>query len=199
MAQVRDMLAEKLSGLYETETQLLSALPEMATAANHPKLREVMEKHVVQTENQVDRLRLIFEMMGRSPEAKTCPAINGLIEEGRQIVEESKSKDPVAADLALIAAAQGVEHYEISCYGTARALARQLGEMPIANLLSMSLGEEESADFLLTSVADPLLQRAMFDELGGTVNLDEIPRIIPSVVAASQTGGDGRKRSVNRT
>lgn len=191
MAQVRDLLVEKLSGLYDAETQLLSALPEMVEAANHPKLREVLEKHLIQTQSQVDRIRTIFDMMGRPLEGKSCLAMEGLVEEGKQVIQDSQAKNPVAADLALIAAAQGVEHYEVSAYGTARALARQLGEMPIANLLSMSLGEEESADFLLTSVADPLLQTAMFDELGGTVKLDGLPRMTSSSVAR-ETGEEMR-------
>jgi len=96
----------------------------------------------------------------------------GLIEEGKETIEEGADKEPLAADLALIAAAQRVEHYEIAAYGTARGLARQLGEMDCARLLSHTLGEEESADFLLTAISDPLVQQASLDDAGADVNLE---------------------------
>ena len=92
---------------------------------------------------------------------------------GEETISEGGSKEPLAADLALIAAAQKVEHYEISAYGTARSLARQLGKMDCARLLSHTLGEEESADYLLTAIADPLLQQATLDDGGAEVNLDK--------------------------
>ena len=107
----------------------------------------------------------------------------GLIEEGQETIKEGAGKEPLAADLALIAAAQRVEHYEISAYGTARSLARQLGAVDCARLLSHTLGEEESADFLLTAISDPLIQQLSLEDAGADVNL------------ASVGGGDGEKRA----
>ena len=103
----------------------------------------------------------------------------GLIEEGKETIEEGSKKEPIAADLALIAAAQRVEHYEIACYGTVRNLARQIGEVDAARLLSQTLGEEESSDFLLTAIADPLIQQAAIEDGGANVNLEKVERRAP--------------------
>jgi Mn-containing catalase len=119
-------------------------------------------------------------MLGEEPETETCKAMQGLIEEGEKTIEEGAEKHPLAADLALIAAAQKVEHYEISSYGTARSLARQAGLRDCVRLLSQTLGEEESADFLLTSIADPLVQQLALDDMGADVNLDKGERKAPA-------------------
>ncbi|MDX2154079.1 MAG: DUF892 family protein [Bryobacteraceae bacterium] len=165
MAQLRELLIEQLQDLMSAETQLVSALPKMAAAAKAPKLREAFEKHLAQTQGQVARLEQIFEMLGESPEAKPCKGMAGLIAEGQEVIEEGAEKEPLAADLALIAAAQKVEHYEIAGYGTAKTLARQVGEREASRLLEHTLGEEESSDFLLTEIAKPLLQEAALTEL----------------------------------
>jgi Mn-containing catalase len=175
MQQVKELLIEEMQGLLHAETQLVEALPKMAKAAHNPKLQEGFEKHLQQTERHVERLRRAFELLGEDAEPKPCKAMMGLIEEGNDVIQEGKDKEPVTADLALIAAGQKVEHYEISCYGTVRELARQLGELEVAKLLSHTLGDEESADFLLTTVAKPLLQEALLDDLGGNVNLESTP------------------------
>lgn len=174
MPHVKELLVEELQDLLHAETQLTAALPKMAKAAHNPKLSEAFEKHLAQTQEQVERLRQIFELLGEDAEAKPCKAMMGLIEEGEETIDEGANKDPLIADLGLIAAAQKVEHYEISGYGTARALARQLGEFDCARLLSHTLGEEESADYLLTALADPLLQQASLDDIGADVNLDTV-------------------------
>src|SRR5947209_12310218 len=137
--------------------QLTKALPEMAAAAHHPKLKEAFTKHLGQTEQQIERLNKAFELLGAKAAPKPCRAMLGLIEEGKERIKESKGKDELVADLALIGAAQKVEHYEISGYGTLRSLARLINEKEVAKLLDHTLGEEESADFLLTTVAEPLL------------------------------------------
>ncbi|HEY1343040.1 MAG TPA: DUF892 family protein [Bryobacteraceae bacterium] len=175
MAQLKELLIEQLQDLLHAETQLTNALPKMADAANHPKLKEAFEKHLTQTQQQVERLRKAFELLGEDAEPKPCKGMMGLISEGEETIEEGGEKDPLAADLALIAAAQKVEHYEISGYGTARSLARQLGATDCARLLSHTLGEEESADFLLTAIADPLIQQAALEDLGADVNLESVP------------------------
>ena len=165
MPQVRELLIEELQDLLNAENQLLRALPKMAGAAHNQKLREAFEKHLTQTKGQVERLKTIFGMLGLEPETKPCKAMAGLIEEGEETIEEGSQKEELAADLALIASAQKAEHYEISAYGTVRALARQIGEYDVATLLSHSLGEEESTDHLLTEIAKPILQEATAEDL----------------------------------
>jgi len=165
MSQVKELLVEQLQDLLNAEGQLVAALPKMANAAHNPKLKEAFEKHLVQTQNHVARLEKAFEMLGEEAEPKPCKAMLGLVEEGEETIEEGSEKEELAADLALITAAQKVEHYEISSYGTVRALARQIGAYDVATLLAHTLGEEESADYLLTEIAKPLLQEATAEEL----------------------------------
>jgi len=174
MPLIKDLLIDQLQDLLHAETQLTGALPKMAEAANHPKLKEAFEKHLVQTQGHVERLRQAFEFLGEKAEPKPCKAMMGLIAEGEETIREGKEKEPLASDLAIIAAAQRVEHYEISAYGTARGLARQLGEVECARLLSHTLGEEEAADFLLTAISDPLIQQASLEDLGANVNLESV-------------------------
>jgi len=174
MPQLKELLVEQLQDLLHAEGQLTDALPKMAEAANHPKLKEAFEKHLVQTQGHVERLRKVFEVLGEKAQPRTCKAMMGLIEEGKETMEQSAEKEPIAADLALIAAAQRVEHYEIAAYGTAKALARQVGAVDAARLLSHTLGEEESADFLLTTISDPLLQQATIEDGGDPVNLETV-------------------------
>lgn len=166
MAQLKELLVEELQDLLHAEGQLVAALPKMAEAAHNPKLKECFQKHLLQTEGQVERLKYAFELLGEKAQPKPCKAMKGLVEEGEETIQEGKAKEPLAADLALITAAQKVEHYEISGYGTARSLARQIGERDVANLLSHTLGEEESADYLLTEVAKPLIQQATLEDMG---------------------------------
>jgi Mn-containing catalase len=165
MPQVKELLVEELQDLLHAESQLVAALPKMANAAHNPKLKEAFEKHLLQTEAQVERLKKAFELLGEKAEAKPCKAMMGLVEEGQETIEEGSEKEELAADLALITAAQKVEHYEIAGYGTVRALARQIGQFEVETLLSHSLGEEESADHLLTEIAKPLLQQATAEDL----------------------------------
>lgn len=174
MPQIKELLVEQLQDLLHAEGQLTGALPKMADAANHPKLKEAFEKHLIQTQGHVERLRKVFELLGEEAEPKPCKAMMGLIEEGKETMDEGTEKEPVAADLGLIAAAQRVEHYEIAAYGTVKALARQMGALDAARLLSHTLGEEESADFLLTAISDPLLQQAAIEDGGKNVNLETV-------------------------
>jgi Mn-containing catalase len=163
---LKDLLVEQLQDLLSAENQLVVALPKMADAANEPKLKDAFSKHLFQTKGHVDRLKNSLELLDASGEAKTCKAMKGIVEEGQETIDEGEDKDELTADLALIAAAQRVEHYEISGYGNARCLAKQIGEREVAILLSHTLGEEEAADFLLTSVTQPLLQQATSEEFG---------------------------------
>jgi Mn-containing catalase len=183
MPQIKELLIEQLQDLLHAEGQLTSALPKMAEAAQHPKLKEAFEKHLVQTEGQVERLRKVFELLGEEAEPKPCKAMMGLIEEGKETIEKGADKGPVAADLALIAAAQRVEHYEIACYGTVKVLARQIGAIDAAKLLCHTLGEEESSDFLLSAIADPLLQQAAIEDGGNSINLETVEKHGPARAA----------------
>lgn len=166
MTQLRELLVDELQDLLHAENQLVGALPKMVEAARCPKLKESFEKHLTQTEGHVERLKTALETLGESVESKPCKGMMGLLEEGKEVINDGEDLDEFAADLALIAAAQKVEHYEISGYGTARCLARQIGEREVAKLLTHTLGEEEAADFLLSEVSKPLLQRATSAELG---------------------------------
>ncbi|MBX9602679.1 MAG: ferritin-like domain-containing protein [Bryobacteraceae bacterium] len=164
MTQLRELIIDEMRDILHAEGQLLNALPKMAQAANHPKLREAFEKHLTQTQMQIERLKEALEMLGGETQPKECPGMMGLIEEGQEAIKEGKEKDPIASDLGLIAAAQKVEHYEISAYGTIRSMARLIGEREVATLMSHTLGEEESADHLLTEIAKPILQEAAMEE-----------------------------------
>jgi len=166
MAHIRELLIEELQDLLHAEMQLTKALPAMAAAAHHPKLKEAFEKHLEQTKGHVERLNEAFGLLGVQAQPKLCKAMQGLVEEGKETIQEGKEKQQLAADLALITAAQKVEHYEISGYGTVRTLARQINEREVATLLSHTLGEEESADFLLTTLSKPLVQQASLEDYG---------------------------------
>jgi Mn-containing catalase len=165
MPQVRELLIEELQDLLHAENQLIAALPKLANAARQPKLKEAFEKHLAQTQIHVERLKKAFELLGQEAEARPCKAMIGLVQEGQEKIDESEEKEELAADLSLITAAQKVEHYEISGYGTVRSLARLIGEKEVATLLTHTLGEEESTDHLLTEISKPLLQQARVDEL----------------------------------
>ena len=166
MSELKVLLVEELQDLLNAETQIMGALPKMVGAAHNSKLKEALEKHLVQTKGHVERLKSALQLLGESAESKPCKGMKGLLEEGEETIHDGEEQDELTADLALIASAQKVEHYEISGYGTARCLARQLGEREVAMLLSHTLGEEESADFLLTELTKPLLQEATSVEVG---------------------------------
>lgn len=157
---MQDLLAEQLADLLSAEGQLLKALPKMERAANSPRLKQAFADHLEETREQTERLKEVFVLIGAEAKAKACKGMAGLIEEGDEVIEEGEEKDAVAADLALIAAAQKVEHYEISGYGTARSLAGQAGLPAASMLLSTSLAEEEIADNLLTQIARELMSES---------------------------------------
>ena len=172
MPELRDLLIEELRDLLHAENQLVKALPKMSKAAHSPKLREGFNKHLEQTQGHVARLNEVFELLGEKPKAKPCKAMAGLIEEGQEVITEGKEKNENIADLALIAAAQKVEHYEISGYGTARTIARLLREKEASRLLSQTLGEEEATDYLLSEFAKPLMQEVAGEEIGDLEELE---------------------------
>jgi len=160
MPILRDLLVEELQDLLHAENQLTKALPKMAKAAHDSSLKEGFVKHLEETKNHVERLKQAFEALGAKAKAKPCKAMMGLVEEGQETIAEGKEKDQAVADLSLIAAAQKIEHYEISGYGTLRTIAEQIGEKKVAKLLAQTLAEEEKTDKLLTKASQPLLEMA---------------------------------------
>jgi ferritin-like metal-binding protein YciE len=146
------LFEEELRDVYSAEKQLLKALPKMAKAASIPKLSAGFTKHLAQTEEQVTRLEKVFELLGKPAKAKKCMAMEGLIEEASELLEEEA--EPMVLDAALIAAAQKVEHYEIATYGTLVTWAGQLGLTQVARLLSQTLKEEKDTDAKLTQLAE---------------------------------------------
>jgi len=157
---VQDLLVEQLQDLLNAEGQLVKALPKMESAANDPQLKEAFAVHLEETMLHVERLKEVFVLIGADAESKTCKGMAGLLEEGNEVIEEGEDKDAVAADLALIAAAQKVEHYEISAYHTARTMAGQMGLPQASMLLGRTLAEEEVADSLLRQIARELLSES---------------------------------------
>jgi Mn-containing catalase len=157
---IQELLVDQLRDMLHAEKQLLKALPKMAKAARSTQLQDLLETHLAETETQVERLNESLEILGAPARAKPCKGMAGLVEEGEEVMSESKEKDDAPADLGLIGAAQRVEHYEIAAYTTARNLAMQLRQPAIVQLLTMSLGEEQNAAQLLDQVAQPLMSVA---------------------------------------
>lgn len=154
MESMQELFVQQLKDLYSAENQLVKALPRMAKAAASDQLRQSFEKHLEETRSQAARIEKIFqtESLNGSPRGHKCKGMEGLIEEGKEMLEE-EGEDNVL-DAGLIAAAQRVEHYEIAGYGTARALARMLGLSNAEKLLQQSLDEESAADEKLTQIAE---------------------------------------------
>ena len=149
---LNELFLDTLKDIYYAEKQILKALPKMAKAANSDKLRAAFEKHHDETEGQVERLEQIFELLGKAARGKKCDAIEGILDEGKEIMEEYA--DTSALDAGLLAAAQAVEHYEIARYGTLKTWATQLGYADAAKLLDETLQEEKKTDALLSQIAE---------------------------------------------
>ena len=160
MPALQELLVEELQDLLHAEGQLVKALPKMAKAAKNPKLKQAFEKHAEETKGHAERLKQAFELLGGRAKAKPCKGMQGLVEEGQEQIMKGKEKDEAVNDLMIVAAAQKVEHYEISAYGTCRTLAERLGEAKVARLLQQTLNEEEKTDKLLTQLSPPLLEQA---------------------------------------
>jgi ferritin-like metal-binding protein YciE len=152
--ELHKLFLEELADIYSAENQLTKALPKMAKAAESEELREAFEEHLQQTEEQISRLDQVFESLGEKMQRKTCKAMQGLIEEGNEVIQEHKGSS--AIDAALIAAAQKVEHYEIATYGTLCTWADQMGHQDALDLLKQSIEEEETTDERLTELAESI-------------------------------------------
>ena len=152
MDKLTELLEEQIKDLYNAENQLLKALPRMAKKASSEELKNAFTSHLEETKGHVERLEQVCESLDFSPKGKVCAAMKGLIEEGKEVLEEDG--DDGVIDAALIAAAQRVEHYEMAAYGTVKALATVLGHDDVVKLLDETLGEEKAADEKLTDVAE---------------------------------------------
>jgi ferritin-like metal-binding protein YciE len=149
---LQDLLVHELKDLYSAERQLIQALPKMAKAATSDELRTAFENHLAQTEEQVVRIETIMESFGESPKGQKCAGMEGLIEEGKNLLKEEADEDVM--DAGIIAAAQKVEHYEIASYGAVVEYARVLGHTEAQRLLEQTLEEEKNADQLLNQLAE---------------------------------------------
>ena len=152
MDSLRKLYVDELKDLYSAEKQILQALPRMAKKAKNAQLKQAFELHVQETQKQVERLDQVFEMLGKSPRGKKCKGMEGLLEEGKEMMQEEM--EPEVMDAALISAAQRVEHYEIAGYGTVRTYAQLLGEDKHVKLLQQTLEEEGNTDKKLTQLAE---------------------------------------------
>jgi len=148
---LNDLFVDTLKDIYYAEKQIYKALPKMAKATSSNQLRSAFEKHQAETEVQIERLEQIFESLGKAARGKKCEAIEGILDEGKEIMEEYA--DTTALDPGLLAAAQAVEHYEISRYGTLRTWANTLGLKDAVKLLDQTLAEEKKTDDALSKLA----------------------------------------------
>ena len=155
--QLDELFHDTLKDIYYAEKKILAALPKMAKAAQSEDLSAAFEKHHGETEEQVARLEEVFELIEQKPQGKKCAAIEGILEEGQEIMKEYKGSP--ALDAGLLAAAQAVEHYEISRYGTLRTWAEELGLKDAAKLLQETLDEEEATDQALTEIAETVVNQ----------------------------------------
>jgi len=158
MESIRELLIEELRDLYDAEKQLVKALPKVAKTANSPELKEAVESHLEETKGHVQRLEQAFELLGQKARGKSCAAMQGLIEEAKEVMQEDM--EPALLDSGMICAAQKVEHYEIAGYGTVAAWAQSLGLEDVAELLNETLEEEKAADQKLTEIAGEILSEA---------------------------------------
>lgn len=152
ITSLENLLADELKDIYSAESQLIKALPRMAKAASSEDLRAIFEEHLQQTHRHIERLERICHQLDINPKGKKCTGMEGLIDESKELLNGGAEPEPLEA--GLIGAAQRVEHYEIAVYGTARAHARQLGFIDVANLLGQTLAEEKQVNDNLTKIAE---------------------------------------------
>ena len=152
-SQLQKLFEDSLKDIYWAEKNLTKALPKMQKAATTEELKNAIEEHLTQTENQVARLEQVFELIGKKAQAKKCDAMEGLIKEGESIVEETE-EGTMTRDVGIIMAAQKIEHYEIASYGGLAQIATTMGLDEVADLLNETLDEEKEADQLLSEIAE---------------------------------------------
>ena len=155
--QLDELFHDTLKDIYYAEKKILSALPKMAKAAQNEDLTAAFEKHQAETEGQISRLEQVFDLIDQKPQGKKCAAIEGILEEGQEIIKEYKGSP--ALDAGLVSSAQAVEHYEIARYGTLRTWAEELGLDDASKLLQETLDEEEATDQALTEIAESVVNQ----------------------------------------
>jgi ferritin-like metal-binding protein YciE len=170
LESLQDLFLNELKDVLNAEKQILTALPRMAKATSSPELEQAFTKHLRETENHVRRLEQIFKSLGQSPRGKKCKGMEGLIEEGKEILEEDGAEEVI--DAALISAAQRVEHYEIAAYGCLRTYAQLLGYEDADRLLEQTLHEEEATDKALTALGEGGINQAAVAAGGGEADED---------------------------
>lgn len=193
---LHDVLVDMMKDVYHAEKQLVSALPKMAKAANSQALRDAFESHLEETREHVVRLEQAFAAIEIKPSAKLCHGMKGLIEEGKEAIEEGTDDSPASSDAALIAAAQKVEHYEISAYGTMVAYASAMGHDEVASILAQTLEEEKTCDSSLTELAQSSITTAMQE--GEQDSQTHSPRVNAehkSAMARSRSGSSNSSNS----
>lgn len=198
---LQKLLIEELKDLYNAEKQLTKAMPKMAKKASSPKLKKAIEKHLEQTKEQVVRLEQVFELLGEKPKGKKCKAMEGLIEEAQELMQEDI--EPEVLDAGLIAAAQRIEHYEMAGYGCVRTYASLLGHSKAAKLLQKTLDEEGKTDQLLTQLAETTIniQAAQQDAISrvgqrktGATRKNAVSNPSTNAPATAKKKGPGRRK-----
>ncbi len=178
MDTLEELLEDELKDIFNAENQLIKALPQMAKKATSPRLKEAFTSHLAQTQNHVKRLEKIAEQLDISLKGKKCHAMEGLVEEGKEVIEEDGNAAVI--DAALIGAAQRVEHYEMAAYGTVRGIAEQLGHDKVVELLQQTLDEEGAADKKLTAIAEDEVLAEAAEGAEGDESDDEMETAGPS-------------------
>jgi ferritin-like metal-binding protein YciE len=162
-SKFHQLFVDQVKDIYWAEKQLLKVLPKMQKAATSEELKEAIGMHIEETEGQTARLEQIFEMLGKKPMGKKCPAMEGLIEEGNEVVEDTEA-DSMVRDAGIILASQKIEHYEIASYGGLATLANTMGHTEMAELLHETLEEEKGADAKLTELAEQFVNEEAAEE-----------------------------------
>jgi ferritin-like metal-binding protein YciE len=157
ISSLEDALFEELKDILHAEKQITKALPKMAKKASNPELKKAFEEHLRVTEKQIERLEQVFELLDRAPRAKKCEAMQGILDEGKEHMQEDA--EPEVLDAMMIGDAQKVEHYEIASYGTAKAWAEQLGLDRAVKLLQQTLDEEKETDQKLNQIAEKMVNQ----------------------------------------
>jgi ferritin-like metal-binding protein YciE len=187
---LQNLFVEQIRDLYDAEKQLVKALPKLAKAADSEELAEAIRNHLQETQNHVSRLEQVFGTVGVGAKGKPCKAMKGLIEEGNEAIQEEE--DGALRDLAIIAGAQKVEHYEMSGYGTVRTLAEHLGLNEAVELLQQTEDEEKEADAKLTEVAMSLYASSGEEENGGEENGEADNEGEMQTVGSSRSGNKSK-------
>ena len=163
-SKLREFFIEQLQDIYWAEQKLVKTLPKLSEASRSPELRQAFDSHLTETRNHVSRIEKAFALMKEKAEAKECPALKGIVEEGEEIIDETEDKT-AQRDVGLIFAGQKAEHYEIATYGSLIEVAKVMGEPEVANLLQETLKEEKAADQKLTQLAESGINREAAQEL----------------------------------